>query len=172
MTRKDVLRTQILAGVFVVVMAVLAIGINGFLRTFPHEIPLGKLVVASINTSGPSALQWDDAESLAKIQAALPKWRVGAGYPAEVHSHESLSLTLRDDKGKQVSLLLPVDESSLVVVHTNLPDYTSGDSWDMPELLGVLGTLGKEKLAKLPPSADSLGPNQIDYWVKHYANQK
>ena len=69
MTRKDVLKKQLIAGAFVLVLAGLAIFINLYLRTFPHEVHLGKLVYAGFSAEGPPAMAWTDPQSLATSTA-------------------------------------------------------------------------------------------------------
>lgn len=172
MTRKDVLKKQLIAAGMVLILAVVAISISCYMRTFDQETQLRRTIVyAAYRSQGPPMIEWTDPEVLARIRNAVPKYRPGAGYAPHVHSHESLNLLLKDDKGKQVILLLPTDQSSMVVVHTHLPDYSKGDSWHMPELLGVLGELGVDYL-KDHSIESMLGASQLAHWKEHFAKRE
>lgn len=172
MTRRDVLKKQLIAAGIVLVLAVTAIFISCYTRTFDHEVKLGRtLVYAAFRSQGPPMIEWTDPESLAKLRAAIPRFRPGAGYAPQVHSHESINLLLKDDKGRQAILLLPTDQSAVIIVHTHLPDYSKGDSWNLPELLGTLGELGVEYMKD--HTIDSLlGVSQLEYWNEHFAKRK
>jgi len=159
-----------MAGVTVLLVILVVIAINLYLRTFAYQVRLGKLTGAQFSVEGRPQFVLTDPKNLAQIRAALPGLRPGAGYPAYVHTHQSISLTLVDDHGSQVGLLLPVDESSEVVMHEP-NDFDKGNSWEMPELLGVIGTIGMRSIAG-KPNADPLAANQFRYWQEHFANRK
>jgi hypothetical protein len=170
MTRQQVLRRQIIAVVVLVVVFAIIVAINFNLRTFAHTVKLGKIVEADFATGGPPSMRWRNPQWLAQIQAALPLRVVGAGYAPYIHTHQNLSVSLHDDKGKVLNLALPTDENSLVDMPSN-PDFPHGDSWEAPKLLGVLGDLGVEAMKNMPPGAlDPLLADQFKFWHERFGS--
>lgn len=171
MTRQKVLRQQLMAAGIVVVVLAILIGINTYTRTFRHQVHLGKIVSASFSVGGPPAFVWTDPKDLERIQAALPWWQAGSGYAPYSHSHQSMTLMLMDDKQRQLFLALPGDESALVLLNPRPPDYPTGNSWNMPKLLGVIGEIGLRELAKSKSPAEPMSSGQFQYWADTYGTK-
>ena len=172
MTRQQVVRKQLLAAGIVVVVVAIIVAINMCMRAFAYQVHFGKIVSASFSVGGPPAFVWKDPQDLARIQAALPRWQPGAGYAPYIHTHQSLTLMLTDDQGRVIFLALPNDDSSLVLMHPRPPEYPTGNAWDMPKLLGVLGEIGMASLKNAPAGRDPTSAAQFRFWADTYGKSK
>jgi len=155
MTRQQVLRKQLTLGFVILVGILIAVGIRGYTLTFAHQIHLGRLKQATLASEGP-LLSWTDEESLARLQAALPRYAPGAGFFYLGHTHGGeLALALTDENNKSVALLLPMTPGDTQV--SLLPGQAgvkNGNAWSAPRLLTTLAELGLEhqkKYQDLPP---------------------
>ena len=161
MTRQRLIRRQIAVGVVALFLALIALGIRSFLLSFAYQVPLGSLREVVLIVNGP-VLRWDDPATLQQFRAALPGYRPGPGYKGYVHSHETLTLVLKDDQGREVALDLPTEEGPVVSIAPSRK-HPRGNSWNMPELLGLLGRLGTEAL-----EAQGINDPTAKYYLEHW----
>lgn len=161
MTRQQIVRRQIVIGVTVLLLALIALGIRSYLLSFAYQVPLGTLKEVALISRGPIVV-WRDPATLEQFRAALPGYRPGPGYKGYVHAHQSLSLVLKDDQGREVVLDLPMEEGPMVSIAPS-PKYPRGNSWSMPELLGLLGRLGMEAL-----EAQGIDDPTARYYLQHW----
>jgi hypothetical protein len=169
MNRQQIIRRQIIAGVFALVALLIVVGIHEYLLTFDYQVRLGKLTSAQVASSSGTLPPWKDSATLAAIEAALPHHRPGPGFIPYEHVHTNMDLILTDDKGKTIHMQLPVTESELVSVGP--PSLTPGNSWIDPPLLVVVAQYG---LAQI--EADKLNnatlKAQLEYWRDSFGGGK
>ena len=171
MTRQQVVRKQLIAAGVVMVVAGIIVAINLYTRSFAHQVPIGKLVAVAFSLGGPPAFAWTDPQDLAHIQAALPRWQPGGGYAPYTHAHQSMALMLTDDQNRVIFLILPSDESALVLMNPRPPEYPTGNTWSAPKLLGVLGEIGMrpEKASQMSMAPAIAG--QLKFWAETFGKK-
>lgn len=163
MTRRQVTLIQITVAVVVAVALAVAVLVRAYLTSFSYQVRLGTLVEATLVSSDGSLPTWKDPAVLAEIRAALPRYKGGPGYVPYVHAHANIGLVLRDDRGTQITLELPVDEGALVSVAARPPRMPQGNCWPMPRLLAVVARHGLPALAAQKMEAPFL-KQQMQYW--------
>ncbi len=167
MTRRQVTLIQIAIAALVLTAIVLAVLIRSYLTSFSYQVRLGTLVEATLISSDGNLPTWKDPAVLAEIRAALPRYKGGPGYLPYVHSHASIGLVLRDDRGTQVTLELPVDEGPVVSIAPRPPRMPNGNCWPMPRLLAVVARHGLSALEAQALDAPFL-KQQMQYWQQAF----
>lgn len=167
MTRRQVTLIQIAVAVLVVAAIAVAALIRSYLTSFSYQVRLGALVEATLVSSDGGLPTWKDPAVLAEITAALPRYKGGPGYMPYTHSHASIGLVLRDDRGTQVTLELPVDEGILVSVAPRPPRMPKGNCWPMPRLLAVVARHGLPALEAHKLDLPFM-KQQLQYWQQAF----
>jgi hypothetical protein len=168
MNRKQVVQRQILAGVIIVVIAVIVLAVHGYLASFIYQVPVGKLTEATLGGSDGTLPTWKDPARLAALRAALPRYEWGPGFIPYEHSHAAYSLAVRDDRGRQIVFQLPVGYDALVGVGS--PTLATPNSWQMPRLLARLAQYGLADMAAQKINAPGL-QGQLEYWRSTFGPQ-
>jgi hypothetical protein len=171
MTRQQVIRKQLIATGIVLLIALVIVAINLYSRSFARQVHLGKLVSIGFAMGGPPVFTWTDPEDLARIQAALPRLRPGAGYMPYMHGHTSMVAGLKDDHDTTVFLMLPTADDSLVIMSPQPPEFPKGNCWDMPEFLGVIGDIGMAPGKVAETQADPEIGRQFRFWAETFGKK-